>query len=168
MALYTYEIPVLGVVKDRFILNEIFSASGIVSGTTALQTGFPLTISEAGAFQSGWCDEFGYYGCADNPNTTSFKIQKLNPRAAGHQDFDTSTFSPEPVGSFGNVGRNFFNGPGYNYTNFQLYKDFPLLKDNRAFTSSCGSNRITSSTTTNFSEPRRQLLAIAPSVKLNR
>ena len=57
----------------------------------------------------------------------------MNPRAAGHQYFDTSSFSPEPVGTFGNVGRNFFNGPGYNYSNLQLYKDFPLLRDNKAY-----------------------------------
>src|SRR6201998_2030047 len=132
VALYVYEIPVLSVMKNNLILNEILG-KWHVSGTTALQTGFPVSISEAGAYQSGWCDQFSYYGCGDNPNTSSFQIQKMNPRAAGHQYFDTSTFSPEPVGTFGNVGRNFFNGPGYNYTNLQLYKDFPLLKDNRAY-----------------------------------
>jgi hypothetical protein len=35
--------------------------------------------------------------------------------------------------AFGNVGRNFFSGPGYNYTNLQMYKDFPILKNNNAF-----------------------------------
>ncbi len=131
-ALYTYEIPVLSSIKDNFIVNEILGKWHI-SGTTALQTGFPVSISEAGAYQSGWCDAFGYYGCADNPNTSSFHIQKMNPRAAGHQYFDTSSFSPEPVGTFGNVGRNFFNGPGYNYSNLQLYKDFSILRDNKAY-----------------------------------
>ena len=114
--------------KDNFLVNEILGKWHI-SGTTALQTGFPVTISQAGAYQSGWCDAFSYYGCADNPNLSNFQIQKLNPRASGHQYFDTSNFSPEPVGTFGNVGRNFFSGPGYNYTNLQIYKDFPLLKD---------------------------------------
>jgi len=131
-ALYNYEVPVLRGMKDNFIVNELLG-KWHVSGTTALQTGFPVSISEAGAYQSGWCDAFGYYGCADNPNSSSFSIRKLDPRADGHQYFDTSTFSPEPAGTFGNVGRNFFNGPGYNYTNLQLYKDFPLMKDNRAY-----------------------------------
>jgi len=46
----------------------------------------------------------------------------------------TSTnFSPQPDGTFGNVGRNFFHGPGYNYTNLQLYKDFPLVKDGHVY-----------------------------------
>ena len=132
VALYTYEIPLLNSMRDKLIVNELLGKWHI-SGTTALQTGFPVTISEAGAYQSGWCDAFGYYGCADNPNTSSFQIHKLDPRAPGHQYFDTSSFSPEPVGTFGNVGRNFFNGPGYNYTNLQVFKDFSLMKDNKAY-----------------------------------
>jgi hypothetical protein len=132
VALYTYEVPVFAAIRDNFILNEVLGKWHI-SGTTALQTGFPVSISELGAFQSGWCDAFTYYTCGDNPDTSSFNIKKMNPRASGHQYFDTSSFSPEPLGTFGNVGRNFFNGPGYNYTNLQLFKDFPLVKDNRAY-----------------------------------
>lgn len=132
VALYNYQIPTLPVMKDNFILNEILGKWHL-SGTTALQTGFPVGISELGAYSSGWCDAFTYYGCGDTPNTSSFKIQKLDPRASGHQWFNTSTFSPQPAGTFGNVGRNFFSGPGYNYTDLQLYKDFPLLKDNKTY-----------------------------------
>jgi hypothetical protein len=132
-ALYTYEVPVFTAIRDNFILNEVLGKWHI-AGTTALQTGFPVTISQAGSYRSGWCDAFTYYGCGDTPNTSSFHIKKMNPRTApNHQYFDTSTFSPEPIGTFGNVGRNFFNGPGYNYTNLQLFKDFPLMKDNRAY-----------------------------------
>jgi hypothetical protein len=151
VALYTYEIPLLSSMKDKFIVSQILG-KWHVSGTTALQTGFPVSISEAGAYQSGWCDEFGYYGCADNPNTSSFHIQKMDPRASGHQYFDTSSFSPEPTGTFGNVGRNFFNGPGYNYTNLQIFKDFAILKDNKAYVQL----RLESYNVfnhTNFSEP---------------
>ena len=133
VALYAYEVPVFSAVRNNLLLNEILGRWH-VSGTTALQTGFPVSISEAGAFNSGWCDLFTYYGCSDNPNTSSFHIKKFNPRSsAANQYFDSSPFSPEPFGTFGNVGRNFFNGPGYNYTNLQVYKDFPLLKDNRAY-----------------------------------
>jgi hypothetical protein len=132
VALYTYEVPILASMKDNLILNELLGQWHI-SGTTALQTGFPVGISQPGAYRSGWCDAYTYYGCGDTPNTSSFRIKKLNPRSQGHQYFDTSTFSPEPIGTFGNVGRNFFSGPGYNYTNLQLYKDFPILKDNKAY-----------------------------------
>jgi len=132
VALYTYEVPIFARMRDNVILNEVLGKWHI-SGTTAFQTGFPVGISQPGAYRSGWCDAFTYYGCGDNPNTSNFKIKRIDPRKAGNQFFDTSTFSPEPVGTFGNVGRNFFSGPGYNYTNLQLYKDFPILKDNRAY-----------------------------------
>ena len=133
VALYAYEVPVFSAVKDNFLLDEILGKWHI-TGTTALQTGFPVSISEVGAFNSGWCDALTYYGCSDNPNTSTFSIKKFNPRSSvDNQYFDATPFSTEPFGTFGNVGRNFFHGPGYNYTNLQIYKDFPLLKDNRAY-----------------------------------
>ena len=42
VALYTYEIPVLSSMKDNFIVNEILGRWH-VSGTSALQTGFPVS-----------------------------------------------------------------------------------------------------------------------------
>jgi hypothetical protein len=132
VALYNYEIPILAGMRDHLIVNEVLG-KWHVSGTTALQTGFPVTIQDFGAYSSLWCDAYSYYGCADNPNTSSFKIKFMNPRSANHQWFDTSAFSPEPLGTWGNVGRNFFHGPGYNYTDLQLYKDFPLAKDNARY-----------------------------------
>jgi hypothetical protein len=136
VALYTYEVPVLASIRDNFILNELLGKWHI-AGTTALQTGFPVTISEAGAYNSGWCDRYTYYGCGDTPNLSDFRIRRLNPRDGGVVNdngyFDTSNFSPQQDGTFGNVGRNFFNGPGYNYTNLQVYKDFPLVKDGHVY-----------------------------------
>lgn len=134
VALYTYEVPVLASIRDNFILNELLG-KWHVAGTTALQTGFPVTISETGSYRSGWCDRYTYYGCGDTPNLSNFRIKKLDPRNGGNdnQYFDTSNFSPEPIGTYGNVGRNFFNGPGYNYTNLQVYKDFPMVKDGHVY-----------------------------------
>ena len=37
-----------------------------------------------------------------------------------------AVFSGAAGVSFGNVKRNYFHGPGFNYTNLNLYKDFPL------------------------------------------
>jgi len=128
VALYNYEIPILARMKDHFLLEEALGRWHI-SGTTALQTGFPVSIQDFGAYSSEWCDAFSYYGCADNPNTSSFHVKMLDPRGASHQWFDTSSFSPEPLGTFGNVGRNFFHGPGYNYTDLELYKDFPITRE---------------------------------------
>jgi len=42
----------------------------------------------------------------------------------GNYFFDPSTFSNEPVGTYGNTKRNFFHGPGFNYTNLRFSKNF--------------------------------------------
>ena len=96
------------------------------SGITALQSGFPVTIYDAGVYNSLYCDEFSFVNCPDVPNTSTFHIKTENPRNGGHYWFDTSTFSQEPLGTFGNVRRNFFHGPGFNYSNFEIYKNIPV------------------------------------------
>ncbi len=127
VALYNYEIPLLASMRDKKLVNEAIGGWH-VSGTTTLQTGFPVTINQADAFNSLYCDQFSYYGCADAPNTTSFHVKSLNPRnnAAGNTWFDTSTFSPQVTGTFGNTPRNYFHGPGFNYTNLEVFKSFPI------------------------------------------
>jgi hypothetical protein len=132
VALYNYQVPLLQSMRDNAIINEALGGWHL-TGITALQTGFPVTISETGVFASLWCDNYTYYDCSDTPNTSNFKIKTLNPRSSSHAWFNTSSFSPEPLGTFGNVGRNFFHGPGYNYTNMSLYKDFPLGKEGARF-----------------------------------
>ena len=41
-------------------------------------------------------------------------------------------FTQEDPGTFGDVKRNFFHGPGFNYTNLNLYKNFPLRGEGRS------------------------------------
>ena len=125
VALYNYQIPLLQRMRDEKLVNEAIGGWHL-SGTTSLQTGFPVTTSETGVFNSLYCDEYSYYGCPDNPNTSNFHLKSLNPRAPGHLGFDTSVFSAEQLGTFGNTPRNFFRGPGFNYTDLELYKDFPI------------------------------------------
>jgi hypothetical protein len=60
------------------------------------------------------------------PNTSTFHIHTENPRNPGHYWFNTATFTQEPIGTFGNVKRNFFHGPGFNYSNFEVYKNIPV------------------------------------------
>jgi hypothetical protein len=60
--------------------------------------------------------------------TSTFNISHTNPRGANNLWFDPTIFSPEPLGTFGDVKRNFFSGPGFNYTDMTLYKNFPLGK----------------------------------------
>ncbi len=96
------------------------------AGITALQSGFPVTIYDGGVYNSLYCDEFSFVNCPDVPNTSTFRIKTLNPRRPGNYWFNPATFSQEPIGTFGNVKRNFFHGPGFNYSNVEVYKNIPL------------------------------------------
>lgn len=125
---YNYEVPIFNSWRDNMVLREGLSGWHI-SGVTALQTGFPVTIQDKGTPNSLYCNAgqfLSYYNCPDTPDASSFNIKTFNPRTANHQWFDPTLFSQEPLGSLGNVKRNFFHGPGFNYTNLSLYKDFPL------------------------------------------
>jgi len=127
VASYVYTVPVVGFMRTNLILRELLSGWGI-GGVSAFQTGNPVGIS-LGTQNSLWCDAYSYFGCPDVPNTNSFHIKTYDPRAAGHKYFDTAPFSAEQVGTFGNTTRNFFHGPGFNYTNLQLSKNIPLGAD---------------------------------------
>jgi hypothetical protein len=127
VALYNYEVPLLRGMNDKFLVREILGGWH-VTGTTTLQTGFPVGIFQGGNNRSLWCNgsSTSYYGCSDVPETSTFHIPTLNPRATGNRWFSAAPFSTEPLGTFGNVKRNFLHGPGYNYTNLELYKNFPI------------------------------------------
>lgn len=130
IAVYDYQIPVLASIKQNRYVNEALGGWHF-SGITTLQTGFPVTVDQYAAFNSLWCDQYSYYTCPDVPNTSTFSIKSLNPRASGHFWFNNSTFSSQQTGTFGNVKRNFFHGPGYNYSDLNLYKNFPIGGESR-------------------------------------
>jgi hypothetical protein len=125
VALYNYEIPLLRSLHSNTVARAALGGWHL-SGITALQSGFPVTIFDAGVYNSLYCDQFSFVNCPDVPNTSSFHIKTLNPREAGHYGFDRSTFSQEAIGTFGNVKRNFFHGPGFNYSNFEVYKNIAV------------------------------------------
>jgi len=129
VASYDYEIPVPSSWKHSLLTREALGGWHI-TGVTALQNGFPVTITNSGTFNSLYCDQYTYYSCPDNVETSSFNIKSLNPRTTGDW-FNSALFSQEPVGTFGNARRNFFHGPGFNYTNLELAKNFPLGESSR-------------------------------------
>ena len=135
VASYVYEVPVFSAIRSNVILRETL-AGWEVGGVTVLQTGFPIGFAE-GADRSLWCDGYSYFGCGDTPVTSSFHIKHEDVRKlqtlsdgegnpiTGHFYFDPSTFTDEPIGTYGNVKRNsLLHGPGYNYTDLQLSKNF--------------------------------------------
>lgn len=125
--LYNYQVPITAGMNSNRIVRE-FAGGWHITGITTLQTGFPVTIDETGTNNAMWCNgaAISYYACADVPETSTFDIPTMNPRKTGNYWFNPAPFSTEPIGTFGNTKRNFFHGPGFNYTNLEFYKDFPL------------------------------------------
>jgi hypothetical protein len=133
VASYVYSLPAYGIARTNMLMRALLAGWGI-SGMTALQTGFPIGLS-MGSFNSYWCDAYSYFGCTDNPDTSSYNIKTFNPRSTPgtNQYFDTTPFSPEPMGTFGNTTRNFFHGPGFNYTNLSITKNISLSGDGKRY-----------------------------------
>jgi hypothetical protein len=105
-----------------------------ISGILQLSTGLPFDISYAGTTsRSLYCSvNLSFYACPDVPLQVA-PLVKSNPRvrvASGNSVFFSSTsFAAEPLGSFGNVHRDPYHGPGSNNTNLILAKNFSLSED---------------------------------------
>ncbi|GAC1362130.1 MAG: hypothetical protein NVSMB3_10360 [Acidobacteriaceae bacterium] len=111
-----------------------------VSGIATFATGFPFDISYAGgSSRSLYCAASNYfYACPDVPLQVA-PLVRVNPRnkfvtSTGTTSnrtvwFQPSSFAPEPIGSFGNVARNTYHGPGINNTNLILAKNFSVSAD---------------------------------------
>jgi hypothetical protein len=137
---YDYRVPLFSSMKDNTIVNDILG-DWHFAGYTILQSGFPVLITDDGTHNSLWCDAYSYYGCPDDVNTSKFSIAKYDPRESyTHAGFDpkpfyqegATPFAPNTVttyGVFGNVKRNFFHGPGFNYTDASLFKTLPLGRE---------------------------------------
>jgi hypothetical protein len=104
-----------------------------VSGIVTVATGFPYDISYAGTTShSLYCDaSLSFYACPDVPVQTGPLVRGSNvrTRAAGTGYttwFQNTNFAAEPIGSFGNVHRDPYHGPGINNTNMILAKNFNL------------------------------------------
>jgi hypothetical protein len=106
-----------------------------ISAITTLASGFPFDVSYGGSSgDSLWCPGFTYfYACPDAPNQVA-AITKANPRIRlatnGHSAYISKTaFANEPIGQFGNTHRDPAHGPGINFTNMILAKNFYLSQD---------------------------------------
>ena len=109
-----------------------------VSGIVTVATGFPFDVSYAGGSSNSlYCSSSNsYYACPDVP-VQNGQLVTVNPRSrtlgalTGNRWFDNSklTFTPEPIGAFGNTARNEYHGPGINNTNILLAKNFNLSSD---------------------------------------
>jgi hypothetical protein len=111
-----------------------------ISGIMTMATGFPYDISYAGTTShSLYCDaSLSWYYCPDVPLQTAPLVHQ-NPRlrngntAGSGAYFATTSFAAEPIGSFGNLRRNPYHGPGINNTNIVIAKNFPITGDSSRY-----------------------------------
>ncbi len=124
--------------------RNLLGAGWQISGIATFATGFPFDISYGGfgSFNSLYCSSYSYYACPDVPVQIG-KLQKLNLRTPdpndGFSNFfygetaatvdSGASFADEPVGSFGNIHRNPYHGPGILNTDVVVAKNIPLSGD---------------------------------------
>jgi hypothetical protein len=126
-----YVVPYKSSGGPLSVRNLAFSGWEI-SGILSLATGFPYDISYAGGTsRSLYCsDAYEFYTCPDVPLQTA-PLVRFNPRVRNSTNgfgtwFGASSFAAEPIGSFGNIGRNPYHGPGINNTNVVVAKNFTV------------------------------------------
>src|SRR4029434_3343621 len=119
-----YELP-FG--KGRQFLNQggvidAFLGGWQLGSILALQSGFPITVVSG-------VDRSNIGAGFDRPNYIPGQTVAI-PR--GEQDpelfFNTTAFVTQPLGTFGNVGRNSLTGPGLIQWDFSIHKDFRIVE----------------------------------------
>jgi hypothetical protein len=110
-----------------------------ISGIATFGTGSPFDIYASATSNSLWCSSSStFYACPDIPIQTAplvrgnLRIMNVNSAGASNNTttfFKTTSFAAEPIGSFGNVARNRYHGPGINNTNLIIAKNFALSSD---------------------------------------
>jgi len=124
------------VIHGRAFSPESLALSGWqISGVFTLATGLPYDISYGGGSSNSlYCDINlpSFYACPDIPEQIA-PLKRLDPRArnaSGYSPwFSASSFVDEPIGSFGNIHRDPYHGPGYDNTNIVLAKNFIVSSD---------------------------------------
>jgi hypothetical protein len=105
---YVYALPFL---KDRKDLVGKGLGGWTVSGLTAIESGFPITMGVT-----------GFTGLATRPNCVA---NAVGPKSFGEW-FNTSAFTMPGYGYFGNCGVGVARDPGLDIWNGALYKTFPI------------------------------------------
>jgi hypothetical protein len=98
-----------------------------VTGALTLQGGMPLNVT------TGTDNSRTGIG-ADRPNVVGdWRLPDDRPKAEKlAQYFNVRAFAPNPIGTFGNVGRNVLRGPGLVNLDLGLFKDFQI-NENHSF-----------------------------------
>jgi hypothetical protein len=121
---YSYELPF-----DKAIRHaRRFTEGWVFSGIARFSSGFPVNIMENDDRSLIGNTSVGPTGSDDEPNYTPGKLlAQTNPRKGGTY-FNTSLFSLENIGQFGNAKRRFFSGPGMDNWDMALAKKFRITE----------------------------------------
>lgn len=120
VASYSYTLPLERLFRPGWLME-----GWKVSGITRFATGFPVTMSEQDDRSLLGTGSAGIGGDVDVPNFTPGNLHITNPRT-GLPYFNTTLFSLEQLGQFGDSKPRFFHGPGENNFDLALLKDFHL------------------------------------------
>lgn len=120
---------------SAYSLRNLALAGWEITGIETLATGFPYDISySGGSSRSLWCaDGLSFYACPDIPvQVAPLQFGNLRTRTQNGSAMITNgqgAFLPEPLGGFGNEGRDKYYGPGINNTNMILAKNFLVVPE---------------------------------------
>jgi len=137
---YTYELPSIGRFHAFQWIPSRITEGWRIAGITTLQTGFPVDIRDTN-LRSLTCNNFVFYACWDVPNLIA-PVRLMDPRSGTsthpvtgatqvNSFFTTQSFAREPFGTFGNVRRNIFHGPGLDNFDVQISKDTRITESTK-------------------------------------
>ncbi|HEY1657648.1 MAG TPA: carboxypeptidase regulatory-like domain-containing protein [Candidatus Sulfotelmatobacter sp.] len=125
VASYAYQLPL----PRLFGVTDRWTNGWTISGITHFSSGFPVTLLNYGDNSLLGAEPNGInnYG-VDEPQFTPGALNlNSNPRN-GRPYFNTSLFSLQPLGTFGNARRRFFYGPGLDNYDLALQKNVPVTE----------------------------------------
>jgi hypothetical protein len=116
---YTYELPVGRLLHAKGRLIEGWAVSGI----TRFATGLPVTFSNFSDNALVNVQNNGINGIGiDLPDVAPGNLQINRDPRDGKPYFNTSLFTPNALGTFGNAARRMFYGPGLHNFDIALHK----------------------------------------------
>jgi hypothetical protein len=130
-----YELPFAKNLNGR--VQKMLLGGWAVNGIWQYGSGLPLNIND-GFSNSGNGDPVQpdrpnlNPGFSNNPTSGSTRgcagIPSGQPLHTPNRWFDPCAFSLSPAGTFGNLGRDTINGPGFDQLNFTVAKNFALTE----------------------------------------
>jgi hypothetical protein len=129
-------------VRHRFVVSYLYELP-VGHGKALLGDGNGVLEAIAGGWQIGGIASFStgnWYTILDGNASFANSDGQQRPDLVGNVHakpcapgtfFNTCAFADPPLGSFGNVGRNTVQGPGYQIWDFSIFKNFQISERSR-------------------------------------